>query len=59
LCGSVGLTATAFIPTVSRANESQQEEPRAYVRCGKMCQVELRHYYLSQAQLNSLQRADV
>ena len=50
LMGSIGVGATACLPAVSLANESnQQKSSGAYVRCGKMCQVDLRHYYMQQA----------
>lgn len=50
LMGSIGVGATACLPAVSLANEANQQESNgAYVRCGKMCQVDLRHYYVQQA----------
>lgn len=48
LLGSIGVGATACLPAVSLANENKKAESLAYVRCGKMCQVDLRHYYVQQ-----------
>lgn len=48
LLGSIGVGATACLPVVSLADENKKAEASAFIRCGKMCQVDLRHYYVQQ-----------